>query len=358
MRIIFVTAGDTTRPTGGYRYNARVLGVLRGLGHEVEEAATPDAGLAAQQAAAHELGSRVLSSSADALLIDALARGACAPWLDTARAQRAVVALVHEPAIIAESAAQAADAGRAAAIDGPILRANRLIVPSDEGRVVLGAGGVPAERIIVALPGCDRPADAPNVARRRGGTVRALCAAQWIPRKGILTLVEAWRRLGPANATLTLAGETDIDPPYAGLVRAALAELTSVTVAGALDQAALTRAYASADLFVLPSRSEGYGMVYAEALAHGLPIVACDVGPVPEVVGEAGLLVAPDDPSALAGALGLLIGDAALRARLASAAHERARTLPAWEDTAAAVLRALNEAVADHAVGVRARRSS
>jgi glycosyltransferase involved in cell wall biosynthesis len=115
-------------------------------------------------------------------------------------------------------------------------------------------------------------------------------------------------------------------------------------VRGPVHDATLGAAYAAADLFVLPSRYEGYGIVYAEALAHGLPIIACDVGPVPELVGEeAALLVPPDDIQALSGALDKLLGEPTMRSRMSEAAYCRAEGLPRWEDTTSGFLRVLRE---------------
>jgi glycosyltransferase involved in cell wall biosynthesis len=168
--------------------------------------------------------------------------------------------------------------------------------------------------------------------------LRVLCVAQWIPRKGILDLVEAWTLRGRTGAVLELVGETDADPDYAARVRAAIevAPRGSIVVSGRVDDATLGEAYASADVFAMPSRYEGYGIVYAEALARGLPIIACDVGPVPELVGrEAAVLVQPEDKAALSGAMDLLLGDPALRARMSEAASLRASGLPRWEDTLA-----------------------
>ena len=150
-------------------------------------------------------------------------------------------------------------------------------------------------------------------------------------------------------ATLELIGETDADPTYTASVRATIAGApdASIAVRGPVDDATLGAAYAAADLFVLPSRYEGYGIVYAEALAHGLPLIACDVGPVPELIGEeAALLVPPDDAGALSGALDLLLGDPALRGRMSAAACRRANCLPRWEDTVTAFGRVLEEALA------------
>ena len=135
---------------------------------------------------------------------------------------------------------------------------------------------------------------------------------------------------------LEFVGETDATPAYAASVREAIAAASdaSILVSGPVDDAALHAAYAAADLFVLPSRYEGYGMVFAEALSFGLPVVACEVGPVPDLVGpEAALMVPPDDAPALAAALDLLLGDPGLRDRMSATALRRATQLPRWRDT-------------------------
>ncbi len=166
----------------------------------------------------------------------------------------------------------------------------------------------------------------------------ALCVAQWIERKGILTLVEAWTLHERKGAVLELIGETDTEPDYAARVRDAIeaAPRGSIVVSGCVDDEALGASYASADLFVLPSRYEGYGIVYAEALAFRLPIIACAAGPVPDLVGrEAAVLVRPDDKDALSAALDLLLGDPKLRVRMSAAASRRASNLPRWEHTVA-----------------------
>jgi glycosyltransferase involved in cell wall biosynthesis len=224
-----------------------------------------------------------------------------------------------------------------------------LICVSGHGGSILEERGVPAARIRVVPPGFDRlpvrGATSPG-----DDTVRVLCVAQWIPRKGILDLVRAWALGERGGASLELIGETDADLAYAASVNAAITDApsASITVSGPVDDAALAEAYVAADLFALPSRYEGYGVVYAEALANGLPVVACDAGPVPEVVGEdAALLVPPGDVGALAGALDLLLKDAALRDRMSVAARRRAAELPRWEDTIAGFLRVLREIVED-----------
>jgi glycosyltransferase involved in cell wall biosynthesis len=346
MRVAFVTVGDTGRLTGGYLYNARVLTSLRERGVVVEEIVPCGASRREQEMAAPGLGSVLDPRRFDVIVVDALARIVCAPWMDSWREERPLVAMVHE---LPSVAAPESTPGRES--EEPLLRAERLISVSAHGRSILEERGVPAARIRVVVPGFDRllPGGGSS-ASYRGGAVRALCVAQWIPRKGIMDLVRAWAVRERPGASLELVGETDADPTYAASVRDAIAASpdASITVRGPVDDAALRRAYAAADLFVLPSRYEGYGVVYAEALSHGLPVIACNVGPVPDLLGEeAALLVEPGDVEALSEALDLLLTDAALRERMSAAAHRRARDLPRWEDTATGFLRVLEEVVAE-----------
>jgi glycosyltransferase involved in cell wall biosynthesis len=341
VRVAFVTVGDTGRLTGGYLYNARVLPALRERGVEVEEINPCGESPEEQEAAARRLGADLDPRAFDVIVVDALARIVCSPHLDRWREERPVVAMVHE---LPSVAAPGGPAGRERGHEEPLLRSDRLVAVSAHGGSILEDRGVPAGRIRVVPPGSDRlPKEGSAGRPEHDETVRALCVAQWIPRKGILDLVRAWTLRERPGASLQLVGETDADPAYAARVRAAMAG-SAITVSGPVDDAQLGAAYAVADLFALPSRYEGYGVVYAEALAHGLPVIACGVGPVPELVGEdAALLVPPEDVEALSGALDLLLQDAGLRARMSAAARRRAAELPSWEDTAAGFLGVLRE---------------
>jgi glycosyltransferase involved in cell wall biosynthesis len=345
MRVAFVTVGDTSRLTGGYLYNNRVLAALRGTGIEVDEIVPCGTSPREQEETASRLGLGLNPRRFDVIVVDALARIVCAPHLDRWREERPVVAMVHElPSVAAPDAASERES------EEPLLRAERLISASGHGRSILENRGVPAARIRIVPPGFDRLSVGGASSPSREETVRALCVAQWIPRKGILDLVQAWVLHERPGASLELVGEADADPAYARSINAAIASApeASIIVRGPIDDAALGTAYAAADLFVLPSRYEGYGVVYAEALAHGLPVIACDVGPVPELVGEeAALLVPPGDVEALSEALELLLKDPALRDRMSAAARRRAGELPRWEDTVAGFLRVLQEAVTE-----------
>jgi glycosyltransferase involved in cell wall biosynthesis len=334
MRVAVVTVGNTGRKTGGNLYNGCVISGLRKRGFEIEEVVAGGASPEEQRKAAPRFGSTFDPSRFDTIVVDALARIAVFRHLDRWLSWRPVVALVHELPSVAGGGSGPETIASEQNYEEPLLRADRLVAVSDHGRNVLLGRGVSPERIHVVPPGFDGVPVGGGSHVQSDGPVRALCVAQWIPRKGILTLVEAWTLRERNGAMLELIGETDADPDYAGLVEDAIeaAPQGSIIVSGCVDDAALAASYAAADLFVLPSRYEGYGIVYAEALAHGLPIIACDVGPVPDLVGrEAAVLVRPDDRRDLSAALDLLLGDPTLRASMSAAATRRASHLPRWE---------------------------
>ena len=349
MRIAFLTVGDPSRLTGGYLYHREVFARLRARGLSVTEISASGADVAAQLAAAPGLGARFDPAPFDVVVVDALARAVCAPWLDEWRARRPLVAMVHElPSVAAGEHTHHRASTPPSSWEAPLLRADRLIAVSEDGARLLIERGVARERISVASGGCDRLPPRPG-GPPAGPPWSALCVAQWIPRKGVLDLARAWGRVARPGWRLELAGESDADPAYGAAVRAALAAAPpgSVAAHGALSDAALAAAYARASFFALPSRYEGYGLVFAEALAAGLPVVARAVGPLPELVGpDAGLLAPPDDDVALDAALARLMDDAALRERMAGAARARAAALPTWERCAAAFLGALEAAIA------------
>ena len=167
------------------------------------------------------------------------------------------------------------------------------------------------------------------------------CCCRWPtlnPGKGHDMLLQALARVPAINWQLTCAGSTTRDPVTAARVQA-LARLAGPAGSRAIhrraDGQALDRAYDAADVFVLATRQETYGMAVAEALARCLPVVSTTTGAIPALVGdEAGLLVPPGDVEALAHALTRVIGDEALRRRLtAGAARVRSR-LPSWDEAA------------------------
>lgn len=345
MRLAFVTVGDTARKVGGHRYNARVISGLRARGVEVEEIVASEAEVEEQRASSAALGERLAPEDFDVISVDALARVVSAPHLDRWREITPVVATVHElPSVAGSDQSERA-------LEKTLLRADRVISVSRHGASLLGERGVPSSRIHFVPPGLDgldRIADAAPV-KSGDEPPRVLCVAQWIPRKNILGLVRAWRSLSGSlqGATLELVGETDADAAYTARVHAAISGAEDIIVRGPVGEEELRHAYAGASVFALPSLYEGYGMVYAEALSHGLAVLAPDTGPVPEIVGDAGLLVDPGDETGISEALLALTSNPVLRRDLSRKAISRAALLPAWDDTVDGFLAALQAAVAE-----------
>jgi glycosyltransferase involved in cell wall biosynthesis len=155
-----------------------------------------------------------------------------------------------------------------------------------------------------------------------------LCVAHLYPRKDVRSLVEAiaiLKRRGRAAAAHIVG-----HGPCEGDLAAQIARVDvgdRVRLLGHVPFAQLAREYRSASAFCLPSRQEGFGIVYLEAMAAGLPIVACRAAAVPEVVadGECGLLAPPSDSAGLADAIERIVLDRDLAARLGAAGRERVR---------------------------------
>jgi glycosyltransferase involved in cell wall biosynthesis len=346
-----VIPGSLDTPTGGYRYDRRIIAELRERGWRIEITTLapgfpfPDhAALAAAetQLAAIPDGARVL--------IDGLALGAMPALVAAERQRLCLIGLVHHPLAL-ETGLSAATAADLRASERAALGAvHHIIVTSPNTRRELGALGVPPARVSIIAPGVDRPVvgsrpppenpvsgDHGAVATTAGPT-RLLCVAAVTPRKGHRLLVEALAAVRGCDWHLTCIGSLERDVPTAADLRRRIAELglrTRVALHGVVDDQALARAYANAELFVLPSHYEGYGMAFAEAMMHGLPVLACRAGAVPDTVpATAGLLVEPGNRAALTEALTQLLGDPRRRQGLAAGAREAAALLPDWPTAA------------------------
>lgn len=206
---------------------------------------------------------------------------------------------------------------------------------SDDGLKLAAAetgGGLEAtleDKAVVLRLGVDLVAASPPARPSRAALLRLVCAASLTRRKGHAHLLGAIVRLKARGRQvhLTLAGDGVLRPDLEGLV----GELdlgAEVTLLGAVDHTELLGLYAAGrfDAAVLASLHEGIPVALVEAMAYGLPVVGTDVGGVGELLaGDAGLLVPPADPEALAAALGRLAGDAGLRGRLGETGRRRVR---------------------------------
>jgi glycosyltransferase involved in cell wall biosynthesis len=310
---------DPARPSGGNTYDRRVRDGLAALGWTVYEHPVGD--LARTIA---------LIPEGSVVLLDGLIASP-APEVLVPHAQRLrQVVLMHMP--IGDARERAV-----------LAAASDVIGTSDWTRRRIGElYGLSAH---VAKPGVDAAGLAPGSAA--GDAL--LCVAAITPGKGHDVLLDALATVSDLGWHCTCVGSLDRDAAFAAGVRHAASDRVRFT--GALVGPELDRAYAAADVLVLPSYAETYGMVVTEALARGLPVIATDVGGVTEALGHGGLLVPPGDPAALGSALRAWLADADLRTRLRRAARERRATLRGWDDTTAAIARVLAAAPAGDLAG-------
>jgi|tagenome__1003787_1003787.scaffolds.fasta_scaffold20844400_2 glycosyltransferase involved in cell wall biosynthesis len=324
-----VPGGFAERPSGGNVYDRRVQAGLVGLGREV---------------VAHEAGSErevaaVLPTLPDSavVLVDSLVASWAADVLLAETPRLRLVALVHMT------------------FDAPgereLLAACSAVVTTSgwSRRWLVENYRLDPACIHVATPGVDMADPTPGT--DAGGEL--LCVASLVAAKGHDLLLDALGGLTDLDWRCTLVGSLHLDPDFVDQLHKAAADTgiaDRVVFAGALPHDDVQSAYARADLLVLPSRGESYGMVVTEALAHGLPVVASSVGGVPEALGHGedgstpGMLVRPDDADGLAGVLRRWLEDPRRRRRLRRSARLRRLTLTTWSGTTAQVADALEAA--------------
>ena len=350
MRDVYVVVpdgiDDQARPSGGNTYDRhllRELGAQRWSPHERAVAGFWDRPDAASFAALEETLRQIPDGAV--VLIDGLIASTALEVLVPQAKRLRLVVLVHMPLGHRPADADARERER------EVLEAAAATVTTSAWarRRLIELYDLPADRVHVAEPGVE--AAEPASGTEAGEAL--LCVGAVSFEKGHDVLLEALESISALPWHCTCVGSLDRDPAFVENLRrrrldAGLGE--RVSFVGAMNGADLDHAYASADLLVHASRAETYGLVVTEALARGLPVVAAEVGGIPEALGEGadgtrpGLLVASEDPAALAEALSAWLADAELRLRLRQAAAERRETLPTWSTTASIVSRVLAEA--------------
>lgn len=341
-RISLVTLGDPDKHTGGYLYHRRLAAAAPRHEAEMSFASFPDKIFPLPALFGRAVMAR--ASDVDVVVVDSIAAGFAAPWLR--HATPLVVGMLHQgPGGIdhgwVRTHLQAWLDRRAYARMRAVLVASDSLAEKMRGT---------HRDIRVVAPGRDVAADTdPEIMDlRRGRAVAYLCVANWIARKGIVELLDAFATLAEGAGTLHLVGDDAVDPRYAREVRNRLHRLGDRVVAhGVVPEERVAALYRDADVFVMPSYKEPYGTVYGEAMAAGLPVVGWRAGNLPYLANDAreGFILTPGDTRALAGALHRLSGDGALRAAMGEAARARAAALPTWGETASTFFRELRDLI-------------
>jgi glycosyltransferase involved in cell wall biosynthesis len=348
LRASLITLGDPEQLTGGYLYHRRLAAlaaehdaVLRF--ESVPQLIFPLGALAAPRVV------RAARRDADVIVVDSIVAELVAPWLR--RTNIPVAAILHQaPGGIDHGPLRSAIQSR---LDVCAYRNVRLLLVASETLADdLRARGFPSSRVRVVAPGRNpaRPSHhRPDL--REGRRMGLLCVGNWIPRKGILDVLQALARLPRDTATLHLVGDDTADRRYAARVRARLRDpelAARVVVHGPRPADEVAAMYEAADAFVLPSTKEPYGTVLGEALAAGLPVVGWDAGNLPHLItnGREGVILPVGDLDGLTTAIASLAADEGARDSMADAARKRGNALPTWDETARDFFGALREVAA------------
>ncbi len=345
--LAFVAPGDLTTPTGGYAYDRRIIGELRRIDWRIDVVDLGDSFPFPTPEQRKTAAARLLAIPRGcSVVVDGLAYGVLPEAAERLRHEHPVIALVHHPLALETGLSETQAAELRSSERAALACAKRVIVTSAAtARLLVADYGVYGDRIVVAVPGTDPVGSA---RANRDGIVHLLSVGAVVPRKGFDVLIGALATISNLRWHLTIAGDRTRDPACAeqldaDIIRFGLAH--RVAVLGAVPDTRIAELYANADLFVVASRFEGYGMAFAEAMANGLPVIGTIAGAIPDTVPRnAGVLVPPDDAGALATALRRLISDPDERQRMAACARGACATQPTWADSAKLFAQAIEAA--------------
>ncbi|MFZ4711675.1 MAG: glycosyltransferase family 4 protein [Zwartia sp.] len=337
--LVFAIPGDLITATGGYIYDRHIIEGLRTSGWDVQVLGLGDGFPYPDAHTRQKACASLLALKAGVpVVIDGLAFGVLPEVAAQLQERHPLIALVHHPlafetGLSAEQATHFKDTERRA-----LAHATRVVVTSPATlHDVVEHFAVPRAGITSILPGTDRV----SIVTRPIAQVplQLLSVGSVVKRKGFDVLLAALAQITDLSWHMTIAGDLTRDNEAVAQLHLDLDRfdlLTRVRVLGAVEAPQLQQLYAQADVFVLASRFEGYGMAYAEALAQGLPVIGTTAGAIPDTVPlTAGLLAEPGDIDSLREALRKIIEDQGLRQRLAQGAVLAAAQQPSWDDSAA-----------------------
>jgi len=345
--IHFVVPGRIDLRTGGYEYDRRIVSGLGEVGWTVNVVEIPGAfpfPSAAERAALARALARLRDEAI--VVVDGLAFGAAPDEVERESARLRFVVIVHHPLARETGLTPGAAAALEASERRALGAACAVVVTSPATVESLRPYAVSPHRVRIVEPGTD---PAPIARGSTDGLVHLLAVGSIVARKGFDVLIDGLAAIPERNWRLACVGSVERDAAAVERLRDRIRAgglQPFVRLEGEAGAGALARYYDAADVFVLATWHEGYGMAIAEALARGLPIVSTPTGGIADLVGdEAGLLVAPGERAAWAAALSRVAGDADLRARLRAGARRVRDRLPAWPAAAGRFSQVLEDVI-------------
>lgn len=350
MRVGLVIYGDLGTMTGGYLYDRKLVDHLRERGDTVQVFSLPSHGYArdlVSQPSDDWIGS-LIGAGLDLLLQDELAHPSLVRLNRRIRLRAGIpiLSIVHhlrssEPSPrLPRFLYRLIERHYLRGVDGWVCNSRATLAAVRE----LAEIDRPS---LVAPPAGDRlgpglSAEAIVARARRGGPLRIAFVGSLTPRKGLHILLAALSQVPPESWMLTVIGSDRWDPAYARRIRRQIADerwAEHVELLGDISDPELAVRLAASDLLAVPSAYEGFGIVYLEGMAFGLPVLASSAGGAREVVrsGETGFLIDPGDVSGLTRAISTLVADREALARMGVAARRKFETQPSWEASASQI---------------------
>ena len=355
-KLIFVFPGDLAALTGGYAYDRRVIAGLQTLGWQVQLISLGEGYPFPSQEQLAVAASLLLGQEAGVpMLLDGLALGVLPDLVPLMAERHPIIGLVHHPLALESGLGPDQVAALQASEKNSLAHVKRVVANSPKtARDLTDFYGVPLQHVSIILPGTDRRTNSLSTklaSKQSSRPVQLLSVGAVIPRKGFHILMEALQPLKSLSWTLTIAGDVTRDAHAFAHLQEVICRCSlqdRVHVLGSVSDLELQSLYATSDVFVLASFYEGYGMVFAEAMANGLPIVATTGGAIPDTVPtQAGVLVTPGHVVALSDAIRSLVENDEYRLVLAQGAISAALQQPTWAESVQKFDQLLNAVTAE-----------
>lgn len=337
MRILFVIPGDINLPTGGYRYDKEIINAWKGSGIDVELVSLQgNYPFPNERDKAKALDTIKDFPDADIAVVDGLLGGASPEFINALSKIIPVTALIHHPLCLENGLDEENATALKASEQKGLEYISQIITTSPATtKTVAKLFGFDDDKIHTVLPGVKRTQTSQGSENQ---TVHLLCVGSVIERKGHKILLQALNSLKHLDWRLDCYGSTEFDKELFDQIQDIIKTENlskKVEFHGAVSDEKLEASYTISDIFVLPSLFEGYGMVYAEAIVRGLPVIATTAGAIPDTVPETcGILVEPNNSKMLAQALEKLISNEELRNKFRQNAIAAEPTFPTWQSSA------------------------